>query len=111
MQSLDSLRSLDCRLVLPAHGKSFPNLAKRINRLESYHSKHLAAIRDCLERDATTYEVCRQLYGPDLNGNELRFAMAEILAHLVYLQQQNKLEVTCPDGIYRYREREEDNNF
>jgi glyoxylase-like metal-dependent hydrolase (beta-lactamase superfamily II) len=105
LRSLGSLRSLDCQLILPAHGKSFPGLAKRISRLESYHNKHLAAISNCLGRGAAAYEVCRQIYGPDLSGNELRFAMAEILAHLVYLLHKNEVEITCTEGIYKYKNR------
>lgn len=105
--SLISIGSLNCTLVLPAHGKSFANIEKRIKRLESYHQKHLELTKNSISSSATAYEVCSHIYSPDISGNELRFAMAEILAHLVYLANKGELEVVLEDGIYRYRRRKD----
>jgi glyoxylase-like metal-dependent hydrolase (beta-lactamase superfamily II) len=107
LSSLDSISSLNFSMVLPAHGKSFTNIEKRIKRLESYHQKHLELTKNCLGSSATAYEVCSQVYSPDLSGNELRFAMAEILAHLVYLANRGELEAALEDGIYRYKRRKD----
>lgn len=105
--SINSIRSLICNLVLPAHGKSFTNIEKRIKRLESYHQKHLELTKNCIGNSATAYEVCSQIYGSDISGNELRFAMAEILAHLVYLAYEGELKAVLRDGIYRYRRKDQ----
>jgi glyoxylase-like metal-dependent hydrolase (beta-lactamase superfamily II) len=105
LSSLNRIRSLNCTLVLPAHGKSFTNIEKRLKRLETYHQKHLELTKKHIGSSATAYEVCTQVYGPDLSGNELRFAMAEILAHLVYLANLGELEAAIENGLYRYRRR------
>ncbi|MHB8125004.1 MAG: MBL fold metallo-hydrolase [Desulfitobacteriaceae bacterium] len=106
LRAINSNRSLNCKIVLPAHGKPFTNIEKRISRLESYHQKHLELIKKYIGSSATAYEVCRQIYSPDISNNELRFAMAEILAHLVYLAYRDELEVVLSDGTYRYRLKE-----
>ncbi|MDD2234285.1 MAG: MBL fold metallo-hydrolase [Desulfitobacteriaceae bacterium] len=107
LSSLNSIHSLNCTLVLPAHGRSFANIEKRIKRLGSYHRRHLELTKNSIGSSATAYEVCSQIYSPDISGNELRFVMAEIKAHLVYLVYQGELEAVLEDGIYWYRWRKD----
>lgn len=104
--ALNKIRTLNCTLVFPAHGKSFTNIEKWIMRLEVYHQELLELIKRYLGSYATAYEVCRQIYNQDLSGYELRFAMADILAHLFNLSYRNELEATLVNGIYRYRRKD-----
>ena len=43
------------------------------------------------------FEVCREIFGDQLNIYDMRFALAETMAHLVYLKQK-KILSTRLDG-------------
>ncbi|WP_345788517.1 hypothetical protein [Desulfosporosinus hippei] len=47
--------------------------------------------------------VCLQVFRQDLSFHELRFAMAETLAHLVYLAEKGELEIEFQDGVQIFR--------
>lgn len=102
LRAIDSIRSLNCQLVMPAHGKPFTNVEERIRQLEIHHQERLELMKNCTGNGMTAYQVCRQVFSQDLSVHELRFAMAETLAHLVYLTYRGELEVILTDGIYRY---------
>ena len=56
-------------------------------------------------RSTTGFEMCELLFGTRLRTNmhNLRFAMAETLAHLVYLEQQGRIGLAEQDGCAVYR--------
>ncbi len=101
--ALDSIRSLKCKLVLPAHGKPFSTIEERISELEDHHQARLQEIKACAGGGATAYQVCKQVFRQDLSFHELRFAMAETLAHLVYLMYNGELEVVQKEGVSSFR--------
>ncbi|WP_373277073.1 hypothetical protein [Calditerricola satsumensis] len=39
----------------------------------------------------TAFDVCVKVFGEALSVHDMRFAMAETLAHLVYLEEQGRL--------------------
>lgn len=43
--------------------------------------------------EATVYSICKQALGENLNAHEVRFAMAETAAHLMYLVYREELVV------------------
>ncbi|GAB6154542.1 MBL fold metallo-hydrolase [Desulfosporosinus burensis] len=100
--AIDSIRSLNCKLVLPAHGKPFSTVEERISQLEAHHKARLQEMKDCIGSGATAYQVCQQVFRQDLSFHELRFAMAETLAHLVYLTYKGELKVFTKEGIDNY---------
>ncbi|KJR48367.1 hypothetical protein UF75_1296 [Desulfosporosinus sp. I2] len=102
LKAIDSIRSLNCKLALPAHGKPFSTIEERISQLEAHHQARLQEMKECVGSGATAYQVCKQVFRQDLSYHELRFAMAETLAHLVYLTYQGELKVTTKDGIDTY---------
>lgn len=95
----------DC-LALPAHGDPFANVGERVNQLKTHHYERLDLIRSAAARGATAYDVCRQVFGEDLSLHEVRFAMAETLAHLVFLVQQGELQVMRRSGVIIYSDLE-----
>ena len=102
LKAIDSIRSLNCQLALPAHGKPFSTIEERISQLEAHHQARLQEMKECVGSGATAYQACKQVFRQDLSYHELRFAMAETLAHLVYLTYQGELKVTTKDGIDTY---------
>lgn len=104
LRSLQSLQGLNCQLALPAHGKPFTNIEERICQLLAHHQERLSLIKNCTGNGATAYQICRQVFRQDLSIHELRFAMAETLAHLVYLKYKGELEMVTRDGLDYYRQ-------
>jgi glyoxylase-like metal-dependent hydrolase (beta-lactamase superfamily II) len=53
LRALNGIRSLNCKLALPAHGKPFSNIEERISQLETHHLARLELIKDCAGSGAT----------------------------------------------------------
>ncbi|SHI81212.1 MBL fold metallo-hydrolase [Desulfofundulus thermosubterraneus] len=100
MQSLQQNRHLKCRRVLPAHGEPFDCLEERIDQLETHHRERLELIKKIAFQGATAYDVCTKIFDENLSPHEIRFAMAETLAHMVFLLKRGELKVYKRDGVY-----------
>jgi glyoxylase-like metal-dependent hydrolase (beta-lactamase superfamily II) len=90
--ALRAVRSLPVTRVLPAHGDPFDDLPGRVDQILAHHDDRLRATLGALgdaERDA--YEVCRTLFPVLRTAHEERFALAETLAHLRYLERRGKV--------------------
>ncbi|MBX3054188.1 MAG: MBL fold metallo-hydrolase [Caldilineaceae bacterium] len=87
LTDLSRLRELDVRLALPGHRQEISDFAGRIDELLAHHKKRLATIQEALPgAGATTLEITRRVFPVDkFNTHEVRFAVAETLAHLEYL--------------------------
>jgi len=102
LTSLAENRRLKISLVLPAHGKCFTNVAQRLAELEDHHRDRLNAMKRITSRGATAYQVCLEVFGNGLSLHEMRFAMTETLAHLVYLEKRGELRVNRENTVYEY---------
>ncbi|KLU61152.1 hydroxyacylglutathione hydrolase [Peptococcaceae bacterium CEB3] len=103
LQSLrDSLR-LPVELDFPAHGQPFKNVRERIHELLAHHQGRLNLMKGLITGETTVYTVCRQVFGEGLSAHEVRFAMAETAAHLVYMVHRGELVVEEREGVFRYR--------
>lgn len=91
LQSLQECLKLEVSLVLPAHGEAFANLPERINQLLEHHRQRLRLMKELAAPGATAYEVARATFGDRLTMHEVRFAMAETLAHLMHLVGKGEL--------------------
>ena len=99
LQSLKSNRSLPCKTVLPAHGAPFENMEQRIAELEAHHIERLEMMKESAAGGATAFEVCRQVFNLDLTDHEMRFALTETLAHLMFLVDKGELKLRQNNGI------------
>lgn len=91
--ALRAMRKLPVRRVLPAHGEPFDDLAGRVDELIVHHEQRLATVEELARgrvRDA--YAICRDLFPRLRNAHEERFALAETLAHLRYLERRGRIE-------------------
>jgi glyoxylase-like metal-dependent hydrolase (beta-lactamase superfamily II) len=92
LDALRVVRTLPVTRVLPAHGDPFDDLPGRVDQILAHHAERLRATLDALgdaERDA--YTVCRKLFPVLRSPHEERFALAETLAHLRYLERRGKV--------------------
>lgn len=108
LASLRRLQPLDVRLALPGHKTPITDWRGRIGELLAHHEQRLEltlqTVRSAGTAGATVYEVSRALFAVDqLSIHELRFAVAESLSHLLYLQAENALREEDGDrGVARY---------
>lgn len=93
LASLHSLESLPVALALPGHREPFRTFHERVLTLQQHHAERLEHIRGLLREPLTAYELCRRLFGESLSVHQLRFAMAETLAHVAYLEQRGELRL------------------
>ncbi len=100
LQSLDRLAALQVDLALPGHGPLIHAFGERLAELRAHHHERLEIMEQAIGDGATAFSVCTAVFPTTaLSPHQLRFAMAETLAHLVYLVGVGRLERA--GGIYR----------
>jgi glyoxylase-like metal-dependent hydrolase (beta-lactamase superfamily II) len=94
LESLAKVEALGAKLGLPGHRTVITDVAGRAREIRRHHAERLDLMeRACGSvRGATAWEVCREVFKPgELTIHQVRFAMAETLAHLVYMEKQGRL--------------------
>ncbi len=100
LQSLDRLAALQVDLTLPGHGPLIHAFGERLAELRAHHHERLEIMEQAIGDGATAFSVCTAVFPTTaLSPHQLRFAMAETLAHLEYLAGVGRLERA--GGIYR----------
>jgi glyoxylase-like metal-dependent hydrolase (beta-lactamase superfamily II) len=95
IHSLLDLKLLDSRCICPGQGPFITDAHSRIEQLLQHHHERLAEIVSHVKQygSQTAYDICRKLFqSRQLDLHQLRFAMAETLAHLVFLEFQGELQ-------------------
>jgi glyoxylase-like metal-dependent hydrolase (beta-lactamase superfamily II) len=86
LATLRRIAELAPAVVYPGHRKTIVDAAGRAAEISAHHAARLAATRSAVAGGAgTAYDVARVLWGDALAPHELRFALAEALAHLEHL--------------------------
>lgn len=91
IQSLEQLATLDVAIAFPGHRQPFTMFQQRIHELVEHHQQRVVQIKTIISQQAcTSYELCLALFGEQIvnNPHHLRFAMAETLAHVIYMENQ-----------------------
>jgi len=106
--SLARIRRLapDDVLVLPSHRAPFRGLHARIGELERHHASRLDFLRGFVNdrRAVTASECMKSLFGFELDGQQIFFAMGEALAHLnrlCALGEAELVETSADAWFYR----------
>lgn len=103
LDSIGGLRGLDVDLIFPGHGPLFHDLDGRIDELVLHHEERLSVMHEALEGEpATAFEVARRVFPDELSDHQLRFALAETLAHLEHLVDDGGVERLSGE-VERYR--------
>ena len=93
MRTLDDLGQLPVDLALPGHGPLITAFGRRLAELRTHHDERLLAVERAAGQGATAFAVCTAIFPTDqLNAHQIRFAMAETLAHLEYLVGAGRVE-------------------
>lgn len=103
LQSLDAMGRLEVDLALPGHGPLIHHFGRRLAELRNHHHERLHAMEQAAGDGATAYEVCAAVFPTSaLSPHQLRFALAETLAHLEYLAGAGRVErIEQPRLMYR----------
>lgn len=91
LASLDRMAACEVVMAYPGHREPFDLYGRRVAELRDHHARRLArmaalaaelAVQD--EGRLTAFAMCEALFGGRIGGNphNLRFAMAETIAHL-----------------------------
>lgn len=106
LKSIAQLERYDVELALPGHRDPFTGFRERIAELLAFHERRLSEIDSLLaQRPSTAFELCEEMFGTRLRNNphNLRFAMAETLAHLFHLERRGAISSEPIDGVMRFR--------
>lgn len=91
LAALERMKTLGVKRVLPAHGDPFDDCAERVDEIVAHHAQRLdATLEATAGTPKTAYVICRVLFPVLRSPHEERFALAETLAHLVYLALRGK---------------------
>jgi glyoxylase-like metal-dependent hydrolase (beta-lactamase superfamily II) len=104
LDSLRSLKEMDVALALPGHGSIFggSDWQARLAGIEEHHAERLEAVREAAFGGATALDVARRIFNFDaFTEHEVRFAVAEAMAHLEYLTARGELNI-ADAGVRRY---------
>ncbi len=104
LSSLKRVEALGAKLALPGHRSMITDVAGRAIEIAAHHDERLDRMAEATRlspQGATAWEVTERIFKPhELTIHQVRFAMAETLAHLVYMVEQGRM---VKEGN-RYRE-------
>jgi glyoxylase-like metal-dependent hydrolase (beta-lactamase superfamily II) len=99
LHSLAQLAALEVDLALPGHHAPIVNWQARIAELQLHHDERIEVMYKAVQHGAATkggataLEVSYAVFNYDrFSRHEVRFAVAEALAHLEYLAEQGRLQ-------------------
>ncbi|TNJ66584.1 MBL fold metallo-hydrolase [Paenibacillus hemerocallicola] len=102
LQSLEEVGRLKVDMAYPGHRDPFRTFAQRTAEIIGHHEERLAAMEDRLDEPRTSYTVCRAFFGDRLSIHQLRFALSETIAHLLYLREEGRIRELERDGVVYY---------
>lgn len=90
LDSLEALQSLAVRVALPGHKELIRDWAGRIGEILDHHAHRLEQVQSALaDGHRTPYAITNEIFETSrFTPHEWRFAVAETLAHLDYLQRR-----------------------
>jgi glyoxylase-like metal-dependent hydrolase (beta-lactamase superfamily II) len=104
LASLRALLSLDVALALPGHHGAITNWSERLRELLAHHAARLDIAFDAASAGATALEASYRIFNfSRFSPHEIRFAVAEALAHLEHLADTGRLIRCEKDGFAAYR--------
>jgi len=104
LRSLREIGALEVRIAFPGHREPFPHVAQRARELIGHHEERLEGMRRLLDQPKTAYEVCRLTFGDRLSLHQLRFALSETIAHLIWLRDAGQAEQVYDGDVVYYKQ-------
>ena len=92
--ALEKMKTLGAKRVLPAHGDPFDDCNGRVDEVLAHHAARLDDTLTAIGTGRDAYAICRTLFPRLRSAHEERFALAETLAHLRYLERRGRVSPT-----------------
>ncbi|MBO9598262.1 MAG: MBL fold metallo-hydrolase [Cohnella sp.] len=105
LASIAAMRTLEVDMAYPGHREPFAAFRERVEQLLDHHERRLSRMDELIgDSSVTAFEMCETLFGARLRGNahNLRFALAETIAHLIMLEHRGIARRTEEHGLIRY---------
>lgn len=103
LKGLDRLSRYSVSTAFPGHREPFEAFSQRCLDLIAHHERRIAIMLEQLETEPlTAWQLCQRLFGSRLTVHQQRFAMAETIAHLVYLTLNGALAGQNRQGTIVY---------
>ena len=106
LNKLNALKGVE--QVLPAHGRVFQNLKKRIGQLKNHHRERLQQTQRACRAPKTVWDIATMKGYFDVFVDPVKFnpmAANEALVHINLLRQGGGLEVAeIKDGVYYFED-------
>lgn len=104
ISSLTRMEILPVKTVYPAHGRPFTNYRERITEIKEHHHERrgftLASVRSGRK---STYDVCVDVFGPDLPDFDKYLALNETYVHLLDLIEEGIVTEEVQENKCYYR--------
>ncbi|MBK5291180.1 MAG: MBL fold metallo-hydrolase [Acidobacteriia bacterium] len=100
LRALDQVSTLKVKTVLPSHGDPFTDLAGRTRETVAHHESRCGQIlRVVAEEGHTPHEIAGHLWRNTLSPFQQRFALFEVMAHMVYLERRGQVVHELLGGV------------
>ncbi|MDF2961158.1 MAG: beta-lactamase [Paenibacillus sp.] len=104
LQSLEAIGRYEVAVAYPGHREPFESFGRRTQELIQHHESRLELMRSMLtEQPLSAYDVCRSTFGLKLTLHQLRFALSETLAHLIYMRESGTAKQLEQDNIILFQ--------
>jgi glyoxylase-like metal-dependent hydrolase (beta-lactamase superfamily II) len=104
LQSLREIGRYEVNRAYPGHRDPFETFTQRTLELIAHHDTRLELMRQALiAQPQTAYQVCRSTFGDRLTLHQLRFALSETIAHLIYLHKAGLVSQAEQDELIQYQ--------
>jgi glyoxylase-like metal-dependent hydrolase (beta-lactamase superfamily II) len=106
LDGLHLLQQLEVSIAFSGHRDPIEHFSRRIDEMIEHHRVRLERMAAELKTPMTAYELCLRTFGKRLTIHQLRFAMSETLAHVMYLAAQNKVQPIDHGSVMMYQTRD-----
>jgi len=104
LKSLDRIEKLNPNIIFPAHQNIIYDSSKRILEIKEHHENRLSEISNLIkEKPLTPFEISQIHFGTDLDEMNSFMALSEVLGHLFYLEDLEKIDKFEKNGKYYYK--------
>ncbi|MGH9675217.1 MAG: MBL fold metallo-hydrolase [Bryobacteraceae bacterium] len=104
LQSLDRVDPYPAEKIIPSHGQPFEDHRSWIVDTKRHHEDRCARILESTAQSPrTSHQLVRDLWNYPLSAFNHRFAIFEVLAHLVYLERQGRVTKYRENGAVLWR--------
>ena len=100
LRALDQVSTLAVKMVLPSHGDPFIDLASRAGETAAHHESRCKQILHVVSgHGRTPHEIAAHLWRRTLSPFQQRFALFEVMAHMVYLERRGQVVHESLGGV------------